>query len=89
MKTYVCGHRNPDTDSVMSAYALAELRRRTGTADAEAFEDAINRERRWGEVTVKPGEFAIFFPPDGAHAPGHSSCGERTICKLVIKVKAE
>jgi len=36
MKTFVCGHRNPDTDSVMSAYALAELRRRTGTADAEA-----------------------------------------------------
>ena len=36
MKTYVCGHRNPDTDSVMSAYALAELRRRTGTDDVEA-----------------------------------------------------
>ena len=36
MKTYVCGHRNPDVDSVMSAAALAELRRRTGTADAEA-----------------------------------------------------
>jgi len=36
MKTYVCGHRNPDVDSVMSAYALADLRRRTGMADAEA-----------------------------------------------------
>ena len=36
MKTYVCGHRNPDTDSVMSAYALADLRRRTGMADVEA-----------------------------------------------------
>ena len=36
MKTYVCGHRNPDVDSVASAYALAELRRRTGTADVEA-----------------------------------------------------
>ena len=36
MKTYVCGHRNPDVDSVMSAYALADLRRRTGTADVEA-----------------------------------------------------
>ena len=36
MKTYVCGHRNPDTDSVMSAYALADLRRRTGVADIEA-----------------------------------------------------
>ena len=36
MKTYVCGHRNPDMDSVMSAYALADLRRRTGMADVEA-----------------------------------------------------
>ena len=36
MKTYVCGHRNPDVDSVASAFALADLRRRTGTPDAEA-----------------------------------------------------
>ena len=36
MKTYICGHRNPDVDSVMSAYALADLRHRTGTADVEA-----------------------------------------------------
>jgi len=36
MKTYVCGHRNPDVDSVMSAYALADLRRRTGMDDVEA-----------------------------------------------------
>jgi len=35
MKTYVCGHRNPDTDSVMSAYALADLRRRTGLEEVE------------------------------------------------------
>ena len=40
-------------------------------------------------ATIRPGEFAIFFPPNGAHAPGHSSDGERTIRKLVIKVKAE
>ena len=36
MKTFVCGHRNPDVDSVMSAYALADLRRRTGSKDVEA-----------------------------------------------------
>ena len=36
MKTWVCGHRNPDVDSVMSACALADLRRRTGTDDVEA-----------------------------------------------------
>ena len=36
MKTFICGHRNPDTDSVASAYALADLRRRTGMDDVEA-----------------------------------------------------
>ena len=36
MKTWVCGHRNPDVDSVMSAYALADLRRRSGAEDVEA-----------------------------------------------------
>jgi len=35
MKTYICGHRNPDVDSVMSAYALADLRRRTGLTEVE------------------------------------------------------
>ena len=36
---------------------------------------------------LKPGEFAIFFPGEGAHAPGLSSDGPRTIRKLVIKVR--
>lgn len=40
-------------------------------------------------VTLNPGEFAIFFPLDGAHAPGHSIDGDRTIRKVVIKVRVE
>lgn len=28
-KIYICGHRNPDVDSLTSAYALADLRRKT------------------------------------------------------------
>lgn len=36
MKTYICGHKNPDTDSVMSAYALADLRKKLGMEDVEA-----------------------------------------------------
>ena len=39
--------------------------------------------------TLHPGEFAIFFPPYGAHAPGHCVGEGRTIRKLVIKVRAE
>jgi len=37
---------------------------------------------------LKPGEFAIFFPEKGAHAPGLSIDGPRKIRKLVIKVRA-
>ena len=37
--------------------------------------------------TLRPGEFAIFFPPYGAHAPGLADNGPRRIRKLVIKVR--
>ena len=41
-------------------------------------------------VTLNPGEFAIFFPPAGAHAPGcRAKGGPKSIRKLVIKVKAD
>ncbi len=36
MKTYVVGHRNPDTDSICSALAYAELLRRQGREDVVA-----------------------------------------------------
>lgn len=39
--------------------------------------------------TLHPGEFAIFFPRKDAHAPGHCVGENRTIRKLVIKVRAE
>jgi beta-galactosidase beta subunit len=43
---------------------------------------------RKGEAwTLAPGEFAIFFPGAGAHAPGLSDDGARTIRKVVVKVR--
>ena len=57
MKTFVCGHRNPDTDSVMSAYALAELRRRTGMDDVEAIcAGRLPEKAKWvfGHFRLKP-----------------------------------
>lgn len=35
-KTYICGHRNPDVDSVAAAFALADLRRQTGAQNVES-----------------------------------------------------
>ena len=41
-------------------------------------------------VTLRPGEFGIFFPPRGAHAPGcRAEGGPDRIRKLVIKVLAD
>ena len=64
------------------------------TPDPKAF-DGFNVERDYvlfnakGEPwTLKPGEFAVFFPEKGAHAPGLSLDNPRTIRKLVIKVRA-
>lgn len=37
-------------------------------------------------VTVRPGEFAVFMPGSGAHAPGHCEGDPRTIRKVVVKV---
>ena len=57
MKIYVCGHRNPDVDSVTSAYALADLRRRSGTPDVEAVCAGLLPEKaRWvfDHFGVKP-----------------------------------
>lgn len=39
------------------------------------------------QVTLKPGEFAIFFPPCGGHAPCLSTSGPRRIRKVVIKIR--
>ena len=41
-----------------------------------------------GQARVcEPGDFAIFFPEEGAHAPCRSVCGPYTVRKLVIKVR--
>ena len=37
--------------------------------------------------TLEPGDFAVFFPEEGAHAPCLSVSGPRTVRKLVIKVR--
>ena len=60
MTTYVCGHRNPDVDSVTSAYALADLRRRTGMHDVEAI-CAGRLPARAVEVMAEVGKNAKFY----------------------------
>lgn len=57
------------------------------TLEFDEEKDCVLFEARTRPVTLEPGEFAIFFPPDGAHAPGHCMGEARVIRKLVIKVK--
>jgi hypothetical protein len=39
-------------------------------------------------ITLKPGEFAVFYPKTCAHAPACSLSGPRKIRKIIVKVKA-
>ena len=42
------------------------------------------------QVTLRPGEFGLFFPPYGAHVPAcRAEGGANRLRKLVIKVKSE
>ena len=51
--------------------------------------DYVLYEGKSEPVTLKPGDFAIFFPPDGAHAPcAHAPGGPEKIKKVVIKVES-
>jgi len=44
MKTFIVGHKNPDTDSVVSAIALAELEKSLGKDYTPAIADPVNKE---------------------------------------------
>lgn len=52
--------------------------------------DYVLYEGKSTPATIRPGEFAIFFPPSGAHAP---CClapdGPKRIKKVVVKVAAD
>ncbi len=47
MKTYIVGHKNPDTDSVVSAIALAELKKSQGEDCVPAIASKINKETKF------------------------------------------
>ena len=49
--------------------------------------DYVLYEGKSSPVTLQPGDFAIFFPPDGAHAPCcRAPYGPEKIKKVVVKV---
>ena len=47
MTLYVCGHRNPDADSILAAVATAELCRRTGHEAVACRAGAVPAEAAW------------------------------------------
>ena len=57
-------------------------------ADFDNEKDVVLFNAKGEPWTLKPGEFAVFFPERGAHAPGLSADGSRKVRKLVIKVRA-
>ena len=64
MKTWVCGHRNPDVDSVMSAYALADLRARLAWLHQRLTKEAAGENDTSVTVGVaSPGMLPAAFEP--------------------------
>lgn len=55
--------------------------------DFDAANDCVLFQSKGRPWTLGPGWYAIFHPVYGAHSPGQSTYGERTIRKLVIKVR--
>lgn len=55
-------------------------------ADFNVEKDYVLFKAKGEARTLAPGEFAVFFPNEGAHAPGHSADVARPLRKLVIKV---
>ena len=47
MTLYVCGHRNPDADSILSAVATAELCRLTGHAAVACRAGSVPADAAW------------------------------------------
>ena len=54
----------------------------------EADDYVLFRDPKMAKVALKPGEFAIFYPPYGAHAPNKTEGAPRPHRKIVVKVKA-
>jgi len=50
--------------------------------------DCVLWEGKGAKRTLRPGEFAIFFPPTDAHAPGHCEGSSRPHRKVIVKILA-
>ena len=53
----------------------------------DAAKDYVLFDKKTRPVTFLPGDFGVFVPPYGAHAPGRSMDGTTRVRKLVIKVR--
>ena len=68
-KTLIFGHKNPDTDSICSALAYADLKSRTG-ADVEAVRLRVDQRRdaiRAGPFGVEPPRLVETVPAEASH----------------------
>ena len=68
-------------------YGLAEF----DPAAAGSFDESKDigfYEQKVVPVTLKPGEFAVFYPKTCAHAPACAIDAPRKIRKIIVKVKA-
>ena len=78
--------QSPLTGPELFGYKTMDAREKALPFDEE--KDVVFLEAEMERKTLNPGEFAIFFPPDAAHAPNCTEDGDHPHRKLVIKVLA-
>ena len=74
-----------DGAETIGLYELPPAERAALPFDAE--KDYVLFDKKTRPVTFLPGDFGIYVPPYGAHAPGKSLDGSTHVRKLVIKVR--
>ena len=74
-----------DGAETIGLYEMPQAERNALPFDAE--KDFVLFDKKTRPVTFLPGDFGVFVPPYGAHAPGRSMDGATRVRKLVIKVR--
>jgi len=67
-------------------FGICETPAQTPPVDPE--KDYVLFPAKGRAVTLVPGEFAVFFPKTGAHAPQHAADGATSVRKIVVKVRS-
>ncbi len=78
----------PVSGEEVDGYICDEANAKANAATFDVEKDyVLFQNPQMAKIALKPGEFAIFYPPYGAHAPNKTEGAQRPHRKVVVKVK--